>query len=101
MMNIYKYGEYQIGISLLAIYSSLMFLHINPWAWLVLAASVALLSGTIINGRWRYSPWLRLLGSLANALTIGILSMDYPILSGVAIFCSWFVFLNVSDVKNV
>lgn len=101
MTNIYKYGEYQFCMALLSLYSSLMFLHINQWAWLVLAASTALVAGVKINGRWRYSPHVRLAGSFANALTIGILSMRYPVLSGVAIFYGWFVFLNVSDVKNV
>ena len=96
MSNTAKYSEYQICIAMLSLYGAVMYVSSMSTAGVVIAASLAVLLGVYMQ-----KPLLALVGSFTNALTLAILSVDYSILSSVAMFYGWFVIVNVSDVKNV
>ena len=77
------------------------------WAGSLVAASTLYLLGVIINGRWHYSPVLRVIGAgwhtvTLSAFAIGAYSAsngDFVLISsGVfAIVHAWFAALNICD----
>lgn len=79
------------------------------WAGSLMLASGLYLLGIIINGRWRWSPWLRLAGSLWHSVTLtafalGGLTAPYgenlAVTAGVfAVVHIWFTALNASDLR--
>lgn len=73
--------------------------EVEAWAGLQLSASVILALGLLINGRWRWSAGLRMLGAGAITLICGILSYSaFTAPEGVAftIYCAGFAVLGLT-----
>lgn len=80
------------------------------WAGSLMLASATFLLGIIINGRWRWSPLLRLIGAAWHSTTLGIFCAggivapygeNLAISSGV--FCAvhlWFAAMNAADLRQ-
>ena len=79
------------------------------WAGSIMLAASLFLMGIIINGRWRWSPLLRLCGALWHVGTLGIFAIsaagseygDFMTLAA-GVFCgvhAWFFALNLADFR--
>ena len=81
------------------------------WSWPIFVVSLIYILGILINGNWRWSPVLRLFGSVFHVLTLGLFSAlsllatsasvyTEPFPATTAIACGinvWFMFLNIGD----
>ena len=80
------------------------------WAGSIMAAAFAFLMGIMINGEWRWSPALRLLGAAWHVVTltafcVGAAGAAHG--NPVVIMCMgalgvhlWFVWLNAADLRR-
>lgn len=81
------------------------------WSWPILVVSLLYILGILINGNWRWSPVLRLFGSVFHVFTLGLFAAlsllatsasvyTEPFPATAAIACGinvWFMFLNIGD----
>lgn len=81
------------------------------WSWPIFVVSLIYILGILINGNWRWSPVLRLFGSVFHVLTLGLFSAlsllatsasvyTEPFPATTAIACGinvWFMILNIGD----
>lgn len=79
------------------------------WAGSIMLAAGLFLLGIIINGRWKWSPALRLAGATWHVVTLGVFSIsaasaqygDFMTLAA-GVFCgvhAWFAALNICDLR--
>jgi len=79
------------------------------WAGSLVAASTLFLLGVIINGRWRFSPALRLIGAGWHTVTLSAFAIgaftaangDFVLISSGVFACvhAWFAALNICDLR--
>ncbi len=80
------------------------------WAvWLMLASFVYLI-GIILNGSWRWSPLLRLIGAAWHMLTLGLFCISamtaqfgdlFSLATGIlTVLHGWFCWLNIMDLRR-
>lgn len=124
-LNLHKYKGFQItielivlGVSFIACIAAAMVdgyivspdvygstitdVKAEVWTWPLFISSIIYIFGIYINGNWRWSPILRLTGSIVQSvefLIIGLLAWSIET-SGcfcMAGFCLWFIWLNIGD----
>jgi len=131
--NVRRYGQYQLGASAIVGWGAAQFTYIaltndtimmSPdsygswvthfqaewWSIPILLASIMHVMGVKINGCWRWSPLIRLIGCLVNfALFMAFIigsghsTLGDPMVafgSGFAILYVWFIMLNIGDLAQ-
>lgn len=132
--NLRKYGDHQLTVQVIlaaigfwfciaaaiktadvmnpAIYGPIITsVKAGYWAWPIFVTSLIYILGILINGNWRWSPVLRLFGSIFHVITLGAFATfsltamsasNYtePFPAAAAVTCGfniWFVCLNLGD----
>ena len=109
--NVVNYGQYQFITSAISAWGVLVYMYadltIGIWFVHILVASIIHMIGVKINGHWRWSPFVRLIGSSINAVFFCLFIGGYTIEqfgplevafgSGFAIMYIWFIMLNIGD----
>lgn len=123
--NLREFGQYQLGFTGVILWGALYLMYIMlgdniterlqnilgirsiALDVILIFASLIYIAGIKINGRWRWSPVLRVVGSALNSLVlffvvagVTVAGNGDPIVafgSGLAIMNSWFVVLNCGD----